>query len=146
MSQARRSSFVLPFLQHVSPERLQHALLMLATGSTKVTFTQFKPTAIAAVVTEQDDTKDRMFLSPQSFFCTCPEVRRRQMYCAHIALVALVALQQGSTESPPQAQAKRTPQEGTVKLRLTKCEITQHRVFKRNQDHNTLRCCQAVLH
>jgi hypothetical protein len=100
MSQARRPSFVL--LQKVSPARLHQALLMLATGSATVTFTHRTPTAIAAVVTGQDDTTDRVFLSPKSFYCTCPEVRRRQVYCAHIALVALVALQQSGTEPPPQ--------------------------------------------
>jgi uncharacterized Zn finger protein len=108
MTQARRPSFVLPYLQKISPARLQHALLMLATGSATVTFTQRTPTAIGAVVTGQDDTTDRVFLSPKSFYCTCPEVQRRQLYCAHIALVALVALQQGGTEPPP--QANRVPQ------------------------------------
>jgi hypothetical protein len=108
MSQARRSSFVLPYLQGVAPTQLQHALVILATRSATVTFAHHTPTAIEAVVTEQDGTAYRVSLGPRSFYCTCSEVRRRQLYCAHIALVALVALQQGSTEPPPQAAAPRS--------------------------------------
>jgi hypothetical protein len=74
----------------------------------KLLICNITPTDIEAVVTEQDGTAYRVALGPRSFYCTCPEVRRRQLYCAHIALVALVALQQGSTEPPP--QAKQPPQ------------------------------------
>jgi len=35
--------------------------------------------------------------------------------------------------------------ESIVKLRLTKCEIAQHKMLKRRNDHNILRCCQGVI-
>ena len=107
---------VLSVLQHVSLDRLQKAVTLLAEGSVTITLTRQTEAEIRALVKNGDGKEYGVTLTETGAFCSCPDALYRGATCKHSTLVVLSVLRipQAAVEAPEAEE----PQ--PVNLKLTK--------------------------
>ena len=104
---------VLNVLQHVTVERLQKAVNLLADASVTVTLTRQTETEIRALVKNGDGKEYGVTLTKTGAFCSCPDALYRGLACKHATIVALQVLRTPQTEVE-------TEEAQPVNLKLTK--------------------------
>jgi uncharacterized Zn finger protein len=104
---------VFPVLQHVSVDRLQKAVNLLAEASVTVTLTRQTEAEIRALLQNGDGKEYGVTLTATGAFCSCPDALYRGVACKHATVVALQVLRM------PQPEVE-TEEARPVNLKLTK--------------------------
>src|SRR5215831_9126370 len=107
---------VLSVLQHVSLDRLQKAVSLLAEGSVTVTLTRQTEAEIRALVKNGEGKEYGVTLTEAGAFCSCSDALYRGVPCKHNALLALSVLRR----SQAAAEAPEAEEPQPVNLKLTK--------------------------
>src|SRR5262249_27059177 len=107
---------VLSVLQHVSMDRLQKAVTLLAEGSVTVTLTRQTEAEIRALVKNGDGKEYGVTLTDTGAFCSCPDTLYRRPTCKHATVLALSVLRiPPAAAKEPEAEEPRP-----YNLKLTK--------------------------
>ena len=100
---------VLTVLQHVSVERLQKAVNLLADASVTVTLTRQTENEIRAVVKNGEGREYGIVLTPTLTTCSCKDALYRATVCKHQVTTALHVLRTPQVTGEPRQAPAHTP-------------------------------------